>query len=67
MAELSSVDVEILIRKAGAERVSEEACEKLAEILEERATVILERARRFAIYVGRKRKITKQDIELAVD
>lgn len=65
MTVLDVLDVEKLIRKAGAERVSEEAGFKLSEVLEERAIAIAERAIRIARY-AHKRTITRKDIELAM-
>jgi len=65
MAVLDVLDVERLIRKAGADRVSEEAGYALSEVLEEKALEIAERALRIAKY-AKKRTITGEDIELAM-
>ena len=65
MAELDVLDVERIIRKAGASRVSEGAGQKLAQALEEKALEIAERAVRLAKYSNRK-TITKAEIELAL-
>jgi histone H3/H4 len=65
MTVLDVLDVEKIIRKAGAERVSEEAGFKLSEVLEEKALAIAERAIRIARY-AHKRTITRKDIELAL-
>jgi histone H3/H4 len=65
MAVLDVLDVERLIRKAGADRVSEEAGYALSEVLEEKAIAIAERALRIAKY-AHKRTVTRKDIELAL-
>ena len=65
MAVLDVLDVERLIRKAGADRVSEEAGYALSEVLEEKAIAIAERALRIAKY-AHKRTVTRKDIELAM-
>ena len=62
---LDVLSVERIIREAGAERVTEEAGAKLAEVLEERAQAIAERAIRLAKY-AHKKTITKKEIELAI-
>ena len=53
-----------LMRKAGALRVSDEAKLVLAEVLEEKALVIAQEAKKFAEHAGRK-TIKAQDIKLA--
>ncbi len=64
MAELPIAPVERLIRKAGAERVSESAAEALTDILEEAAVDISQRAVQLAHHAGRK-TVTSDDIKLA--
>ncbi|MEK6939017.1 MAG: histone [Candidatus Woesearchaeota archaeon] len=55
-----------LMRKAGAIRVSDEAKEALAEVLEKKALDLAAVAKRMAEHAGR-RTITKKDIELALN
>ncbi|MGQ4833293.1 MAG: histone family protein [Candidatus Asgardarchaeia archaeon] len=62
--QLPIAPVDRLIRKANAERVSEDAAEALAEILEELALEIAQRARELAEFAGRK-TVTEKDIRLA--
>ncbi|MBI3588626.1 histone family protein [Candidatus Micrarchaeota archaeon] len=56
--------IERLIRKAGAERVSEDASEALADVLEEVAQDISQKAAHLAQHAGRK-TVTAEDIKLA--
>ncbi len=69
MAVLHRLDVERFIRKAGAQRVSEDAGEKLTELLEDKAVAIIEKAIIIARHArGRKTKkirLTAEDIRLA--
>ncbi|MFH1285505.1 MAG: histone [Candidatus Micrarchaeota archaeon] len=62
---LPALEVERLIRNAGADRVSEEAGAKLRELLEDRGIEIVEKAIVIAKY-AKKRRITRKEIELAV-
>ena len=64
MPELPLATVERLIRKAGAERVSEDAAEALADILEEYASEVSQKAILLSKHAGRK-TITGEDIRLA--
>lgn len=53
------------MRRAGAVRVSDEAKEVLAEVLEEKALEIAAEAKKLAEHAGRK-TVTGKDIRLAV-
>lgn len=56
--------MERLIKKAGAERVGENAKAALRDVLEELGERIAEHAARFAMHAGRK-TIKEEDIKLA--
>jgi len=64
MAELPVAPVDRIIRKAGAERVSEEAAEALANLLEDVGTEVSTQAMRLARHAGRK-TVTAEDIRLS--
>lgn len=64
MADLPIAAIDRLIRKAGAERVSEDAAEELGKILSEVAIDISKQAIELAKHAKRK-TITGEDIKLA--
>ncbi|HOD89892.1 MAG TPA: histone family protein [archaeon] len=64
MAELPIAALDRLIRKAGAERVSEDAAVELGNYLEEIALEISRKAIAFANHAKRK-TVTNEDIKLA--
>ncbi|WP_457751301.1 archaeal histone HpkA [Thermococcus sp.] len=65
MAELPIAPIDRLIRKAGAERVSEEAAKVLAEYLEEYAIELAKKSTDYARHAGRK-TVKAEDIKLAI-
>ncbi len=65
MAELPISPIDRIIRKAGAERVSGEAAELLAEVLEDEGKEIATRANELAEHAGRK-TVKREDIRMAV-
>ncbi|MCX8202663.1 MAG: NFYB/HAP3 family transcription factor subunit [Candidatus Micrarchaeota archaeon] len=64
MGNLSVASVERIIRAAGGSRVSREAAEALAVILEQKGMEIASKAAKLARHAGRK-TITADDIRLA--
>jgi len=66
MGELPIAPIDRIIRNAGAERVSEDARETMAEILEEWATQVAKRAIEVAKHAGRKTVKGKSNIECAI-
>ena len=62
--ELPLAPVERLIKKAGAERVSESAARELATVLQERAAMISSKAVKLAKHAGRV-TVTEDDIKMA--
>jgi len=64
MSTLSVAAVERLIRSVGAGRVSQDAAEALAAILEQKGTIIATKAVKLARHAGRK-TVTGDDIKLA--
>jgi len=64
MVEIPLATVDRLMRKAGAKRVSEDAAQAMAEVVEERALVIAAAAVKLAEHAGRK-TVRDVDIRLA--
>ncbi len=65
MPEIPLAPLERIIKKAGAERVAEDAKSKMSEVLEDYALVVAARANALAKHANRK-TVTKDDISLAV-
>jgi histone H3/H4 len=66
MTELSQAAVERIIKKTGAERVSADACETLAELMEEYGTFLAKEAKKMSDHAGRK-TMRGADIRMAAD
>ena len=66
MGILQLAPVDRLIRKAGAQRVSDEAVKVLAEFLEDFAIKLTKVAVEYAQHAGRK-TITAEDVKLAIE
>ena len=63
-SEISIAPMHRICKKAGADRVSEEAAKELAKVLEELGVKIAKEARDYAIHARRK-TIKSEDIEIA--
>ncbi|MDJ0274200.1 MAG: NFYB/HAP3 family transcription factor subunit [Nitrososphaerota archaeon] len=64
MSELSTAPMHRLLKKAGAERVSEEAAEELRRVLEEVGIMVSNEAIRRALAAGRK-TVRREDVREA--
>jgi len=62
--ELPSAPIHRLMKKAGADRVSEDAAEELRRVLENVGVMIAREAHELAQYAGR-RTVKKEDVERA--
>jgi len=56
--------MQMIVKKAGADRVSESACKELAKVLEEIGVKIGEEALEFIMYAGRK-TVRGKDVKIA--
>ena len=66
MTELSQAAVERIIKKAGAERVSADATETLAGLMEEYGAFLAREAKKMSDHAGRK-TIRGADIRMAAE
>ncbi len=66
MTELSRAAVERIIKNAGAERVSADATETLARLMEEHGTFLAREARKMSDHAGRK-TLRGSDIQMAAE
>ena len=66
MTELSQAAVERIIKKTGADRVSADATETLARLMEEHGEFLAKEARKMADHAGRK-TIRGSDIQMAAE
>jgi histone H3/H4 len=66
MTELSQAAVERIIKKAGAERVSAEATETLAEMMEEYGLFLAKEAKKMSDHAGRK-TLRGSDFQMAAE
>ena len=64
MTELPAAPFERILKKAGAKRVSQEAMEEFAKIMEEKMIKVAEEAALLAKHAGRK-TITDEDVRMA--
>ena len=65
MSKLPLANMERLLKEGGAERVSEDAKEALAEVLEDYGLIISKDAVLLSEHAGRK-TVRKEDVKLAV-
>ncbi len=66
MTELSQAAVERIIKKAGAERVSADATETLAALMEDYGTFLAKEAKKMSDHAGRK-TLRGVDIRMAAE
>jgi DNA-binding protein len=66
MTELSQAAVERIIKKAGAERISTDATETLAVLMEEYGVFLAKEAKKMSDHAGRK-TLRGSDIQMAAE
>ena len=66
MTELSQAAVERIIKKSGADRVSADATETLAKLMEEYGMFLAKEAKKMSDHAGRK-TIRGSDIQMAAE
>jgi len=66
MTELSQAAVERIIKKSGADRVSADATETLAKLMEEYGIFLAKEAKKMSDHAGRK-TIRGSDIQMAAE
>ena len=66
MTELSQAAVERIIKKAGAERISADAIETLAVLMEEYGVFLSKEAKKMSDHAGRK-TLRGSDIQMAAE
>ncbi|MDD1698290.1 MAG: NFYB/HAP3 family transcription factor subunit [Methanoregula sp.] len=66
MTELSHSAVERIIKKAGADRISADATETLAVLMEEYGTFLAKEAKKMSDHAGRK-TLRGSDIQMAAE
>jgi len=64
MTELPAAPFERILKKVGAKRVSQEAMEEFARVMEEKMLKVAEEAALLAKHAGRK-TITEEDVRMA--
>jgi histone H3/H4 len=64
LADFPALPFERILKKAGAKRVSAEACEEFAKVMEDKIMKIATEAARLADHAGRKTVIA-EDVRLA--
>lgn len=64
MAELPLAPIKRIMKKAGAERVADDAVEAMADVLQQEAVALSKQANKFAAHADRK-TVKKEDVVAA--